>query len=433
MPEKKTNIERNFFDKLRNIIGYYSFYSHALELLFIKYLITFTDQLNIKNIEAYKEISSFKRKNDEAKNGEYVISKDDVSELLDSVDFLKKNSNVRLADIADDLAFFYDKNTQKQILELLDSFVMKNEKENIQYICDYLLAVSINDVSRTGSYVTGKVLRKICTDLLDIKEEDTYMDCFAGYSSSLTEIKDLYNYIGYEVNKEAALISTITCIMMGLNHFEINNADYLFETTDGRANKVLSDVIFGYKREYPDLAKKYGVNTKDVDVLSFYKSYYSASESGSVVLAVPGKFLFSSAKAYVELRERITKGGLRAVISLPALWQGTSIGTNLIYIDKAYHGEIEFVDASKESFGEKKNYYETANFEMLNTSNIKWAIKELWKSEGEYNSEKVEEVLAKGTWLPERYVNTEKKNTYRSISEIDDELSSLYEQLKENM
>ena len=177
-----------------------------------------------------------------------------------------------------------------------------------------------------------------------------------------------------------------------------------------------------------DLAKKYGVTTKDVDVLSFYKAFYSARKDGSVVLAVPGKFLFSTAKAYVELRNRITKQGLRAVISLPPLWQGTSIGTNLIYIDKSYQGDIEFVNATNMKFGDKRE-----SFEIFNTGNIISAVKEQWITEGEDNCVDIDTVLALGTWLPDRYVNTEKKNNYRPVSEIDEELSVLYAQLKENM
>ena len=428
MADKIEQSTWSFFDRLRGIVGYYNFYSRILELLFIKYLITFADQLDIKDIESYKSISSFKRKYDEAKNDEYIISKNDVYNLLGSVEFLKGNSNVKLSDIAEEIGFFYDRENQKRILESLDSFVMKNDRDFFRSIIDYLLYDSFNDVKRTGSYITGKALRRICMELLDVDENDVYLDCFCGYSSSLTEVCNTRKYIGYEISNEAALVSTITCIMLGITDFEIHNEDYLFAETDGLGDKVLSDVIFGYKREYPDLAKKYNVPTKDVDVLSFYKAYHSVKENGSVVLAVPGKFLFSTAKAYIELRERITKGGLRAVISLPALWQGTSIGTNLIFIDKTYNGEIEFVDATKMKFGNKRN-----SFEIFNTSNVVWAVKELWQSEGENNYVKIEEVLAQGTWLPEKYVNTEKKNTYRPVSVIDDELSSLYDQLKQNM
>ena len=419
-----------FCDRIRGIIGYYNFYSRVIKLLFIKYLLTYSDLLDIKDIQSYKAISEFKRKYDEAKNGAFVIGKKNVTELLDSVEFLKKDSNVKLVDLADDLNFFYDPKMQKDVIASLDSFVLKNDEQSMKEVFDYLLYSSYNDVSRTGSFITGKALRRICMGLLDVKNDDIYMDCYAGFSSSLTEIKDLdrYKYIGYEINSDAALISTITCIMMGTPEFEINNEDYLFAETDSRADKVLSDVIFGYKREYSNLAKKYGVTTKDVDVLSFYKAFYSARKDGSVVLAVPGKFLFSTAKAYVELRNRITKEGLRAVISLPPLWQGTSIGTNLIFIDKSYQGDIEFVDATNMKFGDKRE-----SFEIYNAGNVISAVKEHWIVEGEDNCVDIDTALALGTWLPDRYVNTEKKNYYRPVSEIDKELSLLYAQLKENM
>ena len=53
--------------------------------------------------------------------------------------------------------------------------------------------------------------------------------------------------------------------------------------------------------------------------------------------------------------------------------------------------------------------------------------------EGEYNCVGVDAVLAQNTWIPDRYVNTEKKNDYRPVSEIDEELSGLYEQLRQNL
>lgn len=428
MGEKNTQQIWSFLNRLRGIVGYYNFYSRAIKLLFIKYLLTFSDQLDIKEIQSYKAISEFKRKYDEARNGVFVIGKEDVIDLMTSVEFLKKDSNVRLADIAEDLNFLYDEKTQKDVIISLDAFVLKNDGESIREIIDCLLYNSYNDVSKTGSFITSKALRKICMGLLDVKSDEIYMDCYAGFSSSLTEVKEMGRYIGYEINNEAALISVLTCIMMGIPEFEIKNEDYLFADTDKKADKVLSDVIFGYKREYSDLAKKYGVTTKDVDVLSFYKSYYSTKENGSVVLAVPGKFLFSTAKAYVDLRNRVTKEGLRAVVSLPPLWQGTSAGTNLVYIDKSYRGDIEFINATKMRFGDKRE-----SFEIFNTGNVISAVKEYWIGEGENNCVSVDMVLAQNTWIPDRYVNTEKKKDYRPVSEIDEELSSLYEQLRQNL
>ena len=417
-----------FFNQLRGTIGYYNFYSNAIKLIFIKYLLTFSDQLDIKDIKSYKAISEFKRKYDEAKNGAFVIHKEDVAEMLGSVECLKKESNVHLASISDDLNFLYDPVAQRDILSSLDALILKNDRESVKEVCEYLIYSSYNDVSKTGSFITSKALRVICMSLLEVEHEDAYMDCYAGFSSSLAEVKGLGRYIGYEINSEAALVSTIICIMMGIPNFEIRNEDFLFAETDNKADKVLSDVLLGYKREYPDLSKKYATTTKDIDVLSFYKAYYSAKENGRIVLTVPGKFLFSTAKAFVELRERITKGGLRAVVSLPPLWHGASVGTNLIYIEKSYRGEIEFVSAAKTKFGNKRD-----SFELLNTGNVVSAIREQWINEGTENSVSVEEVLAQDSWVPERYVNTEKKNEYRSVSEIDEELTSLYEQLRQNL
>ena len=48
-----------FFNQLRGTIGYYNFYSNAIKLIFIKYLLTFSDQLDIKDIKSYKAISEF--------------------------------------------------------------------------------------------------------------------------------------------------------------------------------------------------------------------------------------------------------------------------------------------------------------------------------------------------------------------------------------
>ena len=79
-------------------------------------------------------------------------------------------------------------------------------------------------------------------------------------------------------------------------------------------------------------------------------------------------------------------------------------------------------------FGDKRE-----SFEKYNTVNVISAVKEQWIAEGEYNCVDINTVLAQGTWLPDRYVNTEKKNNYRSVSEIDEELASLYEQLKKNI
>jgi len=429
MPDKNIQTNGNFFERMRNLIGYYNFYSRMVELLFLKYLVTFADQLDLKDIQSYKAVSEFKRKYDEARNGAYVINRGDITDLLISLDYLKGESNVSLSIIADHLSFFYDAETQIQVLDMMDSLVMKNDRTYFTEAFDYLLCSSFNDVSKTGGYITGKALRSICMKLLNVKGPETYLDCYAGYSSSLIESKEINKYIGYELNIDASAVSLITSIMLGIKDYRIINGDFLSEETDETADKVLSDVIFGYKRDLNHLASKYGVNTKDLDVLSFYKTFYAAKEKGSVVITVPGKFLFSTAKAYVELREKITKNGLRAVISLPALWQGFSMGTNLIYIDKTYTEEIEFVDASKLVFSEKRSSFTN----LGNVGNVVDSIKELWSDDGFCNYVGREEVLKQGTWLPERYVKHEPINSYRKVEEIDKELDSLYAQLQQNM
>ena len=75
-------------NKIRGLVGYYNFYSRAIKLLFIKYLLTYSDQLDINDIQSYKTIAEFKRKYDEAKNAQ-AANEAKIAELEEKIKYAR--------------------------------------------------------------------------------------------------------------------------------------------------------------------------------------------------------------------------------------------------------------------------------------------------------------------------------------------------------
>ena len=172
------------------------------------------------------------------------------------------------------------------------------------------------------------------------------------------------------------------------------------------------------------------LQTKDGNLLILYKVLDSIRFNGTAVIAVPGKVLFSNHPSYIELRRRYLVEGLKAVVSLPPLWSGTVINTNLLVVEKGYNGPVEFIDA--QNIGTK----DRARNVVLSKDDID-KIYDAYKNQieipGFSRLVKHMEINEKDSWQPTLFVEPIIERTTKNIEDIDAELNSLYEELKNNL
>lgn len=428
---EKTNRQLlRLIDSLRLRIGAYNLYSNIVYLLFLKYIVSYADQLDLSNIESYKAVSAFKRKYDSARVGAEPLRPEDIYEVLRALDEDPKLGSIHFVDSFRNYSeIFSDTEIQRDVLRALDDFDIQCDKEYLGNFFELLIYRCIGDVRKTGLSMTNKSLRQLTAMLLNVNDKDRYLDCYCGFSSTLFDIENYGSYIGYEINPETALVSKMNLIMLGKKNYEIIASDFLEEDTHEIADKVFSDGPISMYGNKEHLCLKFGVQTKDLDLLSLYKVLDSTKIGGTAVITVPAKVLFSNSKGYQELRKRFIEEGLKAVISLPPLWAGVAVNTNLLVVEKGYKGNIEFIEAKNLGVSDRRN----VSLPIDVIQKIAISVREKVDVQGFSKSEDWRNVMCNGTWLPSKYIEQVVVNNYRSVEKIDDELTDLYAELKKNL
>lgn len=415
-------------DALRIRMGAYNLFSNIVYLLFLKFIVSYGDKLELSSIEAYKTLSSFKRKYDLARVGNEPLRPEDVYDVLNALDRDPRLGTLHLTDASKNYyEIFSDERLSREVLNLLDEFNI--DSDSLGDFFEFLLQRCAGDVRRTGEFVTSKSLRLLAKELLEVKSNETYMDCYSGFSSTLLDIENYGSYIGYEINPETALVSKMNLMIHQKHDYDIKVENFLEVDTHASADKVFSDGPLNMVGDRPDLCIRFDIQTRDLDVLSIFKVVDSLKEGGRAVITVPGKVLFSSARGYAQLRKYISENGLKAVIGLPNLWSGTVIPTNVLIIEKGYQGNVEFIDAKALGVSDRR----TTILPQEAISKIADCVKKQSDIVGFSKSVDYRDVVCQGTWVPTNYVESESINEYRDVSEIDSELNSLYAELKNNL
>lgn len=420
------------FDALLLNVGFYDLYSNATHLLFLKFLISYGDMLPNLSIESYKALINFKRKYDGAKTNSFVLNSADIRELFNQLDKDFAFGSMRLNDSFWTYdAILRDKVNQAAILCALDGVDFESEKDFIGDFFELLVQECSRDAKMTGESVTSKALRELAAKLLTVTNQDVFLNCFSGFSSITLNIKNFKKYIGFELNHNTFAVAQMLLIMRGIDNAEIVNDDFLTSETKECADKVFSDGPINMKYDVASAKYDFGVNTKDVDLLILYKVLESIKPGGTAVITVPGKVLFSQNSSYKEMRNRFVDEGLKAVVSLPALWSNTSILTNILVIKKGYQGRIEFINASNCGKRIKNGLVTILSEEEINR------IVSAVNNETDENgfSSPVERSVVKNNndWSPGQYIKIELNNPHRNINDINAELFGLYEEIKRNL
>lgn len=388
----------------KSLIPYYGFSQSAISLLFLKY---------IKNREYAAEFNNALEEN--------LVPISTVRDLLNKVEEeydLKKN-------ILENALFDIHSNISNQyIIDYLKSEPIEYtacEKEDLIY---NILSYADKDASRTNIYTTNKSLIKLIEKILDVKENESFMNTFSGFNTASINI-NASEYLGYELSESIYATSLMIMIFLNKKNIHISNEDIYLSEEFQQVDKILTDGpwgIFDDKLKYFERSKA----SNKMEVHNIAITIKALKSDGKAVVAVPNKLLISN--SYKLLREiLITDKLLEAVISLPLLSTVTSVNPYLLVLSKKDNKEVYFVEANNKEF-----YTQNKRINNLTEDGINKILNGL-ENETNYSKKvNIKDLISQKdmSLLVSNYIKEDNNKEYSSKEEIEEKLMELYRKFK---
>lgn len=384
----------------KSLIPYYGFSQCAISLLFLKY---------IKNKEYATQFNNALEEN--------LLPISTVRDLLNKVEEeydLKMN-------ILENALFDINSNISNQyIIDYLKSEPIEYtgcEKEDLIY---NILSYADKDASRTNIYTTNKSLIKLIEKILDVKENESFMNTFSGFNTASINI-NASEYLGYELSESIYATSIMIMIFLNKKNIHISNEDIYLCDEFKKVDKILTDGpwgIFDDKIKYFERSKASNkMEYHNIDI-----TINSLKDNGKAVIAVPNKLLTND--TYKVLRENLVKEKLlEAVISLPLLSTVTSVNPYLLVISKKDNEEVSFVEANNKEF-----YVQNRRINNLTNEGINKILIGL-ENEANYSKKvNINDLLSQKdmSLLVSNYVKEDDNKEYSKKEEIEEKLNDLY-------
>lgn len=310
-----------------------------------------------------------------------------------------------------------------------------SEMENYGDVAQYLLYKISNERGneRVSSYTVAELL-KIAAN---VKDGESVLDGTVGYGYSAVECikgKDV-SFCGVDIRLEAIQNTAMYLILSDVDNFTLMTEDFTGINTAGFHDKVIMDIPFGLKVNgligYQTVRARNWMDDnacKEMECLFLAEGLESLNDKGRMVVIVPQGFLFKQSKALSVFRENAVKRGmLKAVVSLPSVYNYTTINTTMLVFEQG-NQDVLFVDASKLIQRERR-------MEPTFTDENKQLLQDILENKQVVNdiSFRVsnDEVLAIGDWSIARFKKEENETTFRSLEEINGDLVACYDRLAE--
>lgn len=395
----------NDFDLLvtlrnKSILPYYGFSQNAVSLLFLKYIRT--------KVYAYPF-------NEALFEGDLSVSI--LNELLNKIE---EEYNLK-KDILSDALFDITSNIANEyIIDYLRSdliYYSSKDKEDLIY---NILSYADKDTSRTNIYTTNRSLINLVQKILDVKENESFMNTFSGFNTASINIK-ASKYLGYELSTSILGTSLMIMIFLDKKNFNLSNEDIYLVPTLEKVDKILTDGpwgVFHDKLKYNNRAKiSNKMEYHNIDI-----TINSLKDNGKAVIAVPNKLLTND--TYKVLRENLVKEKLlEAVISLPLLSTVTSVNPYLLVISKKDNKEVSFVEANNKEF-----YVQNRRINNLTNEGINKILIGLEKETTYSKKVNINDLLNQKdmSLLVSNYVKEDDNKEYSKKEEIEEKLNVLY-------
>lgn len=327
------------------------------------------------------------------------------------------------------------KKTFFEYMNILANFNIKGDE--YYQITRQLILVAGKGSVRRGDKISTQAVSELLKIAIDIKDGESVLDGTVGYGFSAME--SIYGknieFTGVDINRQSLAITALYLIIAGIDKFHLMNEDFTAINCAGKNDKVFMDIPFGMKIN--ELAGFQNIRTrdwmdnepcKDVEALLIAEGLSSLNENGRMVTIVPQGILFRQTKGLSIFRKNVVnRGMLKAVISLPAVYNSTSISTTMLIFEEG-NTDILFVDAS--SFIQRERRSE-ATISVENSLKLKQIIDNKEILEGISFIVSKEEVLEVGDWSLAKYKPVNYEMKYRSITEINKELEENLKKLEE--
>lgn len=370
------------------------------------------------------------------------ISPDDIEVLRKSTEIVEETYGVKRGLLTDVLnpPRHQEEYWKKAFLEIINttSEIATNESDYFIYALQL-----INNSSKVGSRDRDRVSTNAVAELLsvaaNVKDGESVLDGTIGYGYSAMKCIDGRKNIslfGIEINTDSIQVVTLLMILKGDVTFEVMQEDFTAMMSFCGMDKVVMDMPFGMKTTNElvgyqrDKAKKWmdSDTCREMECLFMAGALDALNEKGRFVTIVPQGILFRQTKALSTFRNKLIKEGmLKAVISLPSVYNSTSMSTTMLVFERN-NEDVLFVDASSLISRERRN-------DAVITEENKEKLSDILESKKEVEGISFlvpnAKVLEVGDWSIARYQNSVERIELRSVSEINKELEQQYKRLDE--
>lgn len=370
------------------------------------------------------------------------ISTNDIEVIRKSTEILEETYGVKsglLTDVLNPLRH-QEEAWKEAFLEIINatSEIVADEDGYFLY-ASKLIYNAGKGKGHNGNRVSSNAVAELLSVAANVRNGEIVLDGAIGYGYSAMkciEGKKNITLYGVEINTDSIQVATLLMILKGDVKFEVMQEDFTAMMSFCGIDKVVMDMPFGMRATSElvgyqwDKARRWmdSDSCKEMECLFMASALETLNEKGRFVTIVPQGILFKQAKALSSFRRNlIKKGMLKAVISLPSVYNSTSINTTMLVFERN-NKDVLFVDASLLISRERRNdaVITAENKEKL--SNILEGKKEV---EGISFLVPNEKVLEVGDWSIARYQNTVDGLELRSVSEINKELEQHYKRLDE--
>lgn len=225
-----------------------------------------------------------------------------------------------------------------------------NESEKKSELRDITEAVNVLSSMYFGYNRLGtaySVIYAIASLILNVTQADTFADLVAGQgvSTFLITNGEAREYLLSDIASNNAIL--ILAALYKIEKIEVSRRP--LESSE--CQREIADKMF---MDPPvagvTLSEKTninGVEVRETTSASILRMIDSLKQNGIGIITTSGKTLVGTTPALKEIKQRlIDEHLLRAVITLPPCWIGTSIKTNLLVISKEENKGVVFIDVS---------------------------------------------------------------------------------------
>lgn len=370
------------------------------------------------------------------------VSTEDIEVIRRASDILEETYGIKKGLLSEVLSTFRSEEEawKKAFLGVVSATVDIEVGEDGYY--QYATQLIRNASKYTRRDMVEKVSSNAVADLLkiaaNVQDGETVLDGTIGYGYSALNCvkgkKDILLY-GVDINIDSIQVATLYMILCDIR-FDGMQDDFTAMESACVVDKVIMDIPFGMKamseltgHQLRRVKKWMDTDScKEMECLFMASALDSMKDDGRFVVIVPQGILFKQSKALSTFRHNLVKEGmLKAIVSLPPVYNSTMINTAMLIFEKN-NDDVLFVDATSLIERERRN-------DAYITDENKKKLQDILEGEKivENISFKVSntDVLETGDWHISKYINTDDSIELRSVAEINKDLKKYYRKLSD--